>query len=226
MIVANATFETRAPFGVGDFAYSACLLSARTISSGSDSLLTGLGKQATRQRLKLGRFGVSNPAFFSAPADGLVLAPELTVVSRRAHDSALTTSIPVPALEQDVFRVTAGDFSEFASSAVTLLCREESRRFFTNAAAPVTLTCSGDARIFAGDAISLRAVAERLLSITCRCEARHCFTGACTLTVTAPWFHTPSRRAVSAYRPTCRCEAGHYLSGGLVLPKFGRALRL
>ena len=100
MFVANATFETRASFGVGDFAYSACSLSARSKLSDSTSiLLSGLLKSAAHPRLKLRRSLDSHPALLAASSDAIDLAPELAVVSRRAHESALTASIPVSAFD-------------------------------------------------------------------------------------------------------------------------------
>ena len=211
MIAANATLETRASsFGVGGFAYSAL------------------------------------------ERDGWFSTPGFSVLSHRAHEFAPSFSLLVPtAADQDgvLLRIaaelnaaTAGDFSSLravaqqgtaaveglpslcavaqqGSAAVDGLpssCLSVARRYLGGDA--VSLTCLCEARhFFSGDAVSLCAVAQQGI-----------FTvdGLPSITVTAPWFRTTSRRAVSAYRPTCRCEAGHCLSGGLVLPKFGRALRL
>jgi len=246
MTVANATFGTRALFGAGDFAYSTCALSARALVPAFDSLLlNGSGKQAARARLKLRRSAISHPAFLSASADGFELTPELTVISRRAHEPALTASIPVPALEPGVlvslsFPVTSRSTSLLPWSACTPL--SVAKHYFSGGAASPWSACTPS-----GDAASFFTVTSRstsllpwsactpsgglvLPTITCRCEARHYFTSACTpsLTVTAPWFYTHARFTYTTYRDQapCRREARHYFGGACTLPKFGRTLRL
>ena len=208
MTVANATFGTRALFGAGDFAYSACALSARAFAPAFDSLLIdGPGK------LKLRRSAISHPAFLSASADGFELAPELTVISRRAHESALTASIPVPALEPGVL--------------VSLSpCLSEAKHYLNGGLVlPVeglpSLCLSVAKHYLSGDAVSL-AVTSRSTSLLPW--------SACTptLTVTAPWFHTHARFTYTTYKDQtpCRREARHCFGGACTLPKFGRALRL
>ena len=136
MFVANATFETRASFGVGDFAYSACSLSARSKLSDSTSiLLSGLLKSAAHPRLKLRRSLDSHPALLAASSDAIDLAPELAVVSRRAHESALTASIPVSAFDlgallslRAVAKQGTAAVEEFSSLAP---CRGEARRYLS-----------------------------------------------------------------------------------------------
>ena len=144
MFVANATFETRASFGVGDFAYSACSLSARSKLSDSTSiLLSGLLKSAAHPRLKLRRSLDSHPALLAASSDAIDLAPELAVVSRRAHESALTASIPVSAFDLGAFlslRAVAKQgtaaVEEFSSLAP---CLSEARHYFSGGISlPVT----------------------------------------------------------------------------------------
>jgi len=233
MIVANATFETRALFGAGDFAYSACSLSARPLNSDFTSLfLNGLPKQAARVRLKLKRPATAQPALLSASAVGMELAPELTVVSRRALESELTATIPVPAAWQDLFRVPAGDFSGFAPRAISITDRGEARHFFTSAYTPLTLVCKGDAARFLDGSPVFRCDAMRYLTgsvfAPCRSVSRLGFgADAVTLTVTAPWFHTHARSYKKyAGRDSFRREARHNLASACTLPKFGRALRL
>ena len=136
MFVANATFETRASFGVGDFAYSACSLSARSKLSDSTSiLLSGLLKSAAHPRLKLRRSLDSHPALLAASSDAINLAPELAVVSRRAHESALTASIPVSAFDlgallslRAVAKQGTTSVEEFSSLAP---CLSEARHYLS-----------------------------------------------------------------------------------------------
>ena len=233
MIVANATFETRALFGAGDFAYSACSLSARSQTSDFTSLLlNGLPKQAVRVRLKLKRPATAQPALLSASADGMELAPELTVVSRRALESELTATIPVPAVWQDLFRVPAGDFSEFAPRAISITGRGEARHFFTSAYTPLTLVCRGDAARFLEGSPAFRCDAMRYLtgSVFAPCWSVSPFSfdaDAVSLTVTAPWLRTHARSYKNLVgRVSCRREARCNLASACTLPKFGRALRL
>ena len=235
MTVANATFGTRALFGAGDFAYSACALSARTFAPASafDSLLIdGPGK------LKLRRSAISHPAFLSASADGFELTPELTVISRRAHESALTASIPAPVFEGDILvslRAVAKQgttsveaqlpVAQHVTSVVeefSSLCLSVARHSFGGGLVLPTITCRGEARhYFSGGAASL-AVTSRSTSLLPW--------SACTpsLTVTAPWFHTHARFTYTTYKDQapCRREARHCFGGACTLPKFGRALRL
>ena len=181
MFVANATYETRASFGVGDFAYSACSLSARsTISDSASILLSGLLKSAAHPRLKLRRSLNSHPALLAASSDAIDLAPELAVVSRRAHESALTASIPVsafdlgtllslaPCLSEARHYFSGGIFlpvakqgttsvEEFSSSPViSLLCRIDSPdsgwHFLPDSSATITVSASA----FAGVPIIFR----------------------------------------------------------------------
>jgi len=165
MFVANATFETRASFGVGDFAYSACSLSARSKLSDSTSiLLSGLLKSAAHPRLKLRRSLDSHPALLAASSDAIDLAPELAVVSRRAHESALTASIPVSAFDlgallslRAVAKQGTTSVEEFSSSPViSLLCRIDSPDsgwlFLPDSSATITVSAS----VFAGVPIIFR----------------------------------------------------------------------
>ena len=213
MTVANATFGTRALFGAGDFAYSACALSARTFAPASafDSLLIdGPGK------LKLRRSAISHPAFLSASADGLELTPELTVISRRAHESALTASIPVPVLEPGVL--------------VSLSpCLSEAKHYLSGGAASQWsdyILCA----VAEQGTTSVEAQLPVAQHGTFAVEGLPSFGSACTpsLTVTAPWFHTHARFTYTTYKDQapCRREARHCFGGACTLPKFGRALRL
>ena len=151
MFVANATFETRTSFGVGDFAYSACSLSARSKLSDSTSiLLSGLLKSAAHPRLKLSRSLDSHPALLAASSDAIDLAPELAVVSRRAHESALTASIPVSAFDlgallslRAVAKQGTTSVEEFSSLAP---CLSEARHYLSGGAASpvISLLCRID----------------------------------------------------------------------------------
>lgn len=164
MTVANATYETRASFGVGDFAYSACSLSARsTISDSASILLSGLLKSAAHPRLKLRRSLDSHPALLAASSDAIDLAPELAVVSRRAHESALTASIPVSAFDlgallslRAVAKQGTAAVEEFSSPwsactsgetmVISLLCRIDSPdsgwHFLPDSSATITVSAS------------------------------------------------------------------------------------
>ena len=200
MFVANATFETRASFGVGEFAYSACSLSARSKLSDSTSiLLSGLLKSAAHPRLKLRRSLDSHPALLAASSDAIDLAPELAVVSRRAHESALTASIPVSAF----------DLGALVSLAP---CRGEARHYLSGG-------------IFLPVAKQGTTAVEEFSSLApCLSEARHYLSGGISLPVTPrstsllQWSAcTPSGGAASpVISLLCRIDSPD--SGWLFLP--------
>ena len=217
MFVANATFETRASFGVGDFAYSACSLSARSKLSDSTSiLLSGLLKSAAHPRLKLRRSLDSHPALLAASSDAIDLAPELAVVSRRAHESALTASIPVSAFDlgallslRAVAKQGTAAVEEFSSLAP---CRCEARHYFSGG-------------IFLPVAKQGTAAVEEFSSLApCRGEARRYLSGGIFLPVASrstsllQWSAcTPSGGAASpVISLLCRIDSPD--SGWLFLP--------
>ena len=207
MIVANASFETRASFGVGDFAYSAL------------------------------------------ERDGWFSAPGFSVLSLRAHEYAPSFSLPVPtAADQDGVLLSLTCRGEarhsFRGGTASLTYPGEARHYFGGGTA--SLTYPGEARhYFGGGAASLSVVKHNFggglvlfakscdfvgdvlsAAITCRCEARHYLAGACTLTVTAPWFRTHARFSYTTYKSPCRRESRHGFASACTLPKFGRTLRL
>ena len=219
MIVANATFEARTSFGVGDFAYSALDLDGR-FSAPWFSVL-------------------SHRAYASAPTFSLPVSTadlqDGVRLSIRDVAKHITTSVEdFSSLRQGgvLLRIAAeldaaanGDFSSITSLSSSrhtfragfvsssLFCLSVDKRNFGGGL--VLFAKSGD---FVGDALSA--------AITCRCEAGHYLTGACTLTVTAPWFHTHARSSYTIYSSPCRREARRGFASACTLPKFGRSLRL
>ena len=229
MIAANATLETRASsFGVGGFAYSALE---------RDGWFSTPGFSVLSHRAHEYAPSFSLPVPTAAIQDGVLLriAAELNVAT--AVD--FSTLLPVgnsgtPSAEALMtsltFRCEAGHgFSGgLLLSALTVTPRSSSLLPWT-ACTPLSVAWHS----FGGNIVSLRSVAKQItasldgFSTLYLSVAPHDSSGdSVSLTVTAPWFFTHARSSYISYMSPCRREARHYLSGGLVLPKFGRALRL
>ena len=251
MTVANATYETRAPFGVGDFSYSACSLSARALSNASDSFfLSGLPKSAARGRLKF-KWPVDSRSaahFSTSSTDGRdLLLPGLAVVSpdvaknalcwsvaqhgfcgdavSRVLDPSFTASVPLhdSVFDRNAFRVSLCDVVKHVAASV-----EDRLSRTGHVTISVEDFSSSGARFVCLplDAGLLRSGGYiKVSGMLGAASWRFLPDSSAAFSVSAPWFNTHARYINTVYK-ACRHETRHCLGGGLVLPKFGRALRL
>jgi len=207
MIVANATFETRALFGVGGFAYS---------DPGLDGSLSTLGFSVFTRR-----------AYASAPS--LSFSIPLPVAEQGSSSffvPSFISALPSWSARTPVVP-TALDFALSGSDSV-LSASDFRAGGATSIFVPAQLTWLADTllsyrcearRCFGGDSVSL----------SCRCEARRCFSGGLVLPAITVYGLIPAAPAVvSAPRRKAafRSASDSRLSVRPVHFNFRRALRL
>ena len=200
MTVANATYETRTSWGAGDFAYSACTLSARALFHASASPVFCAGGDLSTS---LSALSVLSSAFASSNVSmhaiscwsesQRFLSGACSFRDRTKHLMASAEALT------SAGRVTLSVLSKDSSGA----------RFISLPTEPLSRFDAGHIRV----AGMLYAPGWRFLP-----------NSAATLTVSAPWFFAHARYTVYDSAP-CRRDTRRFCRGGFAF-QVGRALRL